>query len=263
MEHHSEYFEAIIDAAACISESSFCIAFTGAGISVESGIPPFRGENGIWNRYDPRLFDIRYFHEEPELAWKGIRDIFFDFIEVRQPNEAHKALASMEKEGYLRLVVTQNIDNLHFKAGSVNVVEFHGNTRDLVCIRCGEKIAASPEILAVIPPHCGSCGGLLKPDFVFFGEPIPQDASERAFGAASRTDCIVIVGTTGAVHPAALIPEMAKRNGARVIEINPEPSEYTYRTTDIFVREKAGKALSDIVRKVLSRESPPNRPVLP
>lgn len=228
-------------AAAAIQHAKHCIAFTGAGISVESGIPPFRGENGIWNTYDPIVLDLGYFYRNPEKSWIAIKEIFYDFFGKATPNAAHTLLAKMEQKGLLELVITQNIDNLHHEAGSRRVVEYHGNSRTLVCTRCGARTRADEDIFRQIPPKC-SCGGIWKPDFVFFGESIPFDALKKSEEAAEKTDCVLLIGTTGEVYPAALIPKRASERGAVIIEINPSPSLYTHDITDIFIRTGATQA---------------------
>ena len=217
-------------------------AFTGAGISIESGIPPFRGENGIWNKYDPKIFDLQYFIENPKEDWELIYKVFYKTIIEAEPNPAHFALANLEQKGKLKAIITQNIDNLHQKAGSRTVYEFHGNTRDVVCLDCGKKYSVASLDMSNLPPRC-ECGGLLKPDFVFFGESIPQDVLEASLNETQVADVFLVVGTTGVIYPAGEIPRLAKRNGATIIEINIEPSEYTGSITDVFIEEKASVAL--------------------
>ncbi len=233
-------------AASLIRRSSYLVAFTGAGISVESGIPAFRGDEGLWNRYDPRTLEIGYFLAHPLESWKVIREIFYDHFGRAEPNDAHRALAVLEREGRLRALITQNIDNLHQKAGSRDVIEFHGNSQKLLCLDCGERRAAVEKDLEVLPPHCG-CGGLLKPDFVFFGEGIPEQASSRAFAEAKRADVFLLIGTTGEVMPANMLPHDAKRHGASIIEVNTEPSLYTDRVTDIFLQGKATEVMNALI----------------
>lgn len=244
-------------AANLIAKSNFLVAFTGAGISVESGIPPFRGENGIWNKYDPKIFDIDYYVKNPSAALE-LRQVFYDVIQRAKPNEAHLALAELEKMGLLRAIITQNIDNLHFEAGNKNVIEFHGNTRYFVCMQCGRKYKVEQvKIEEGKAPVCPECGGLLKPDFVFFGEPIPADAYQKSFELAQKSDVMLVIGTTGIVYPAAMIPITAKQNGAKIIEVNLEPSAYTEQgITDIFLQGKATEVMSNLlaeVKKIISK----------
>jgi NAD-dependent deacetylase len=232
---------AIDDAAAHIRGATYLTAFTGAGISVESGIPPFRGPGGLWGKYDPRTLEIDYFLAGPSRAWPTIKEIFYDNFGAARPNAAHLALARMESAGRLKVLVTQNIDNLHYAAGSRNIAEFHGNSRRLLCLSCGAKVDASPDILAALPPRC-PCGGIYKPDFIFFGEGIPAEAYARSREAATRSDVMIVVGSTGEVYPAAYVPQWAKEAGATIIEVNPGPSAFTASVTDIFIPMKAGEA---------------------
>ncbi len=231
-------------------------AFTGAGISVESGIPPFRGPNGLWSRYDPRMLEIGYFLEHPGRCWAAIREIFYDSFAAAEPNAAHLALAAMESAGLLHCIITQNIDNLHHRAGSRMVWEFHGNTRTLVCLGCSKNYRVAEVDLVELPPTCRMCGGTLKPDFVFFGEPIPEQAATRAFLEARLSDVFLLIGTTGEVMPACMIPRAAKENGASIIEVNTEESEYTGQITDLFLKARATEAMSHLI-KVLGVASKP------
>ncbi len=240
-EPFSNAHDAVRSAAALIRSSRYLTAFTGAGISVESGIPPFRGAGGLWDRYDPRTLEIEFFLRHPEQAWPVIREIFYDNFGRARPNAAHEVLAAWEARGLLKCLITQNIDNLHYSAGSRNIVEFHGNSRLLVCLSCGARVEAHPDLLKSLPPRC-SCGGIYKPDFIFFGEGIPADAHARSQEAAGRTDVMLVVGSTGEVYPAALVPRRASEAGAKIIEVNPEPSEFTSAITDIHIPLKAGVA---------------------
>lgn len=242
---NNEFLENVQLAAEALQASQHCTAFTGAGISVESGIPPFRGEKGLWNKYDPMVLDLSYFHRNPEESWEVIKEIFYSFFGKAEPNAGHYLLAEMEKKGLLKAVITQNIDNLHHKAGSKEVIEFHGNSNRLVCTSCGRVTEPTDEILKGSPPRC-ECGGIWKPDFIFFGESIPSEALSRSQEEAARCDCMVLIGTTGEVYPAAMIPQRASQNRATIIEINPSPSLYTHQITDIFIQAgavEAGEAL--------------------
>jgi NAD-dependent deacetylase len=243
------YTENIKDAARLIATSKYLVAFTGAGISVESGIPPFRGEDGLWSTYDPTHFEINYFISHPDDCWITLKKIFYEKFEKAYPNEAHYVLSRLEERGLLKAVITQNIDNLHTRAGSTNVVEYHGNSRELVCLECGKNYEVSPSLLKESRMRC-CCGGLLKPDFVFFGEEIPKKALLGVWSETSRTDLMLIIGTTGEIFPASQIPVEAKRSGAKLIEINVEPSSYTDGITDIFIQGKASRVLSDIENRI-------------
>jgi NAD-dependent deacetylase len=246
----AEAHDAVRSAAALIRSAKYLTAFTGAGISVESGIPPFRGPGGLWSRYDPRMLELDYFLAHPETAWPVIREIFYDHFGAARPNAAHLALAHLEAAGVLKVLITQNIDNLHYQAGSRNIVEFHGNSRMLLCLSCGTRRDADPRVLETLPPRCG-CGGIYKPDFVFFGEGIPPEAHTRSLDAAAHTDVMLVVGSTGEVYPAALVPSRAREAGAKIIEVNPDASAFTAFVTDIHIPLKAAEAFT-LIEKELS-----------
>jgi len=231
-------------AAQIIAEAKHLAAFTGAGISVESGIPSYRGQGGIWTKYNPQVLDINFFQENPEESWKHIRNVFYDYFAKAQPNAAHQILAKWEQEGRLKSIVTQNIDNLHHAAGNVNVIEFHGNSQVMTCTKCAEKYPAKQVNLDKIPPKCPKCNGLLKPDFIFFGEGIPKEAFEQSDFESNNADVFLVIGTTGEVYPAAEIPKNAARNGAKILEINPEDSAFTRNFTTVHLKGKAGEILT-------------------
>jgi len=237
-------------AAKIIKNAERCVAFTGAGISVESGIPPFRGENGLWNKYDPMVFDIQYFHENTRHSWEVFREIFYDLFGQVQPNTAHYALAELEEKNIIKAVITQNVDNLHVQAGSRNIHEFHGSLKKLICLGCRRSYMVSKIDLKILPPSCSRCGGVLKPDVIFFGEAIPEPAKNNSFNETTRADCFILIGTTGTVAPANMIPAAAKANGAKIIEINPFPSEYTPSVTDVFLQNKACEAMEKLMEEL-------------
>jgi len=222
-------------------------AFTGAGISVESGIPPFRGADGLWNKYDPKFLDIHYFLAYPEESWALIKEIFYDFFGRAQPNAAHYALHELETRSLLETVITQNIDNLHQEAGNSTVYEYHGTSKFLVCLECGKKFHVSEVDLVKLPPACSDCGGILKPDFVFFGEGIPEPAHSMSVLETEQSDVFLLIGTTGKVTPASYIPHMAKSNGAVIIEINTEASAYTDTITDVFLHGRATEVMEGVM----------------
>jgi len=230
-----------------INNAKHVTAFTGAGISVESGIPPFRGKDGLWSKFDPIFLDINYFNQYPLESWKLIKEIFYDFFGKAKPNAAHFALSEMEKLSYINSVNTQNIDNLHQQAGSKKVYEFHGTSRNLICTNCNKIYSATNIDISQLPPKCERCGTVLKPNFVFFGEPIPEPARTDSFTEAKRADVFILVGTTGEIMPASIIPIEAKRNGAKIIEVNTQPSNYTNKITDIFLEGKATKIMKKLL----------------
>ena len=229
-----------------IKQASHITAFTGAGISVESGIPSYRGEGGLWTKYDTKVLELSYFHNNPKDAWEIIRTIFYEYFGSAKPNPAHVALAELEKKANLQAIITQNIDNLHYEAGNKTVFEFHGNSKVLLCTKCAKKYKAEEINLDKLPPKCEACKGLLKPDFIFFGEGIPQDAYKKSFAEADKADVFILIGVTGLVQPAASIPFKAKQNGAIIIEVNPVRTAYTEEITDIFLQGKAGEVMTKL-----------------
>ncbi|MCD6328888.1 MAG: NAD-dependent deacylase [Candidatus Cloacimonetes bacterium] len=234
-------------AAELIKNAKHVTAFTGAGISVESGIPPFRGKDGLWSKFDPIFLDINYFNQYPLESWKLIKEIFYDFFGKAKPNAAHFALSEMEKLSYINSVITQNIDNLHQQAGSKKVYEFHGTSRNLICTNCNKIYSATNIDISQLPPKCERCGTVLKPNFVFFGEPIPEPARTNSFAEAAKADVFILIGTTGEIMPASIIPIEAEKNGAKIIEVNIQPSNYTSSITDIFLEGKATKIMQKLL----------------
>jgi len=231
------------------------IALTGAGISTESGIPDFRGPNGLWKRYDPKYATYSFFQEDPKKFWEiqiRMEKDGFDFSSAR-PNPAHLALAKLEELGHLICVITQNVDGLHQKAGNTDVIEFHGNSNQAVCIECKGHYPISEVKDKIksgeLPPLC-RCGGILKPDAVLFEEPIPVEALRRAQEATARCDLMLVIGTSATVYPAASLPSIAKSSGAKVVEINAEPTPLTGMISDYIIEGKSGEILSKIVEEV-------------
>jgi NAD-dependent deacetylase len=215
--------------AADLREADTAFAFTGAGVSTASGIPPFRGEDGIWEtEFDPRDFRIGRFETDPAGFWRdrlALHDAMFP--ESVGPNAAHEALAQLESAGLLDAVVTQNTDGLHADAGSERVLELHGTTSRVVCRRCGDRRHADPVHDRVrdgeTPPTC-DCGGLLKPDVVLFGEQLPRDTVAEARELAASADVVLSVGSSLQVEPAASIPRDASRRGTlAVVNFDPTP----------------------------------------
>jgi len=192
---------------------------TGAGISQESGIPTFRGKDGYWRRYDPmKLASIDAFYDDPKLVWEWYEDRRKNILSVK-PNEGHFAISQMEEFKDV-VVLTQNIDGLHQRSGSTNVLELHGSIIRIKCTVCDftDNITENFESL---PPKC-KCGSMLRPDVVWFGEPLPQNIWQSAIKEASICDVMIIVGTSLVVSPANTLPVYAKQNGAILIEVNPE-----------------------------------------
>ncbi len=244
--------KAIEKAAGLIMYSRYTVAFTGAGISVESGIPPFRGEGGLWNTYNPGILDLDAYINAPEQAWPAVKVLFYDFFGKAKPNLAHLKLAELEQKGFLKEIITQNIDNLHQEAGSLIVHEFHGRSNYFVCTKCNTYYNTSKLIVGERPPLCldSSCRALLKPDFIFFGEGIPEKAYRASLRAASNASVFILIGTSGDVMPASSIPVLAKQNGCQIIEINPNISSFTRSITDVFIQANASEGLSRLVAKL-------------
>jgi NAD-dependent deacetylase len=238
--------QAIRQAAERLGKSARAVALTGAGISVESGIPDFRSPGGLWSKYDPLEYgDIRSFRRNPGKVWRMLLDMD-RLLRGAQPNPAHYALAQLEQRGILKGIVTQNVDSLHQRAGSRNVVEFHGHGRSARCDSCHRHFPREELDLGDLPPLC-PCGGPIRPNFVFFGEGIPFEAQNEAFRMAERCDVLLVVGTSATVAPASHLPIIAKGRGAFIIEINPQESELTRTVTDIHIDQPAGRALPALV----------------
>ena len=216
---------------------------TGAGISQESGIPTFRGKDGLWRKYDAmRLATIDAFYDNPKLVWEWYNERRANVL-TAQPNLGHKAIAELEK--YVNVaVLTQNIDGLHQKAGSTKVLELHGNIIKIKCSVCDYKEEIISEI-SEIPPLC-KCGNILRPDVVWFGESLPQDVWQKAMILASQCDLMIIVGTSLVVSPANTLPIYAKENNATLIEINPENTEMSFEM-DLVIKNTGAISLPEFV----------------
>jgi NAD-dependent deacetylase len=237
-------------AARDIIQSKKTIAFTGAGISVESGIPDFRGAQGLWQKYDPEEYaHIQSFHSNPEKVWRMLKDMF-SLVMNAKPNPAHIGLAELEQMGFLSSIVTQNVDGLHQAAGSRNVIEFHGTHRTLSCLKCSKKVNGDSLTMKDLPARCPQCSSLLKPDVVFFGEPIPWQAQMLSLKESKSCTAVLVVGTSAIVYPAATIPIMAKERGATVIEINLESTPLTSQVSDYLICGAAGEIVPAIVEEV-------------
>ncbi len=238
-----------------IVSSKHVVALTGAGVSVESGIPPFRGKGGLWEKFDPlEVAHIQSFMRNPERVWRLLISEMKGILADARPNPAHAGLARLESLGKLKTVITQNVDGLHQLAGSRDVIEFHGNFAMLRCMDCGLRVKTVDVAMTDMPPRC-HCGGIYRPECVFFGEPIPMQALDRAQMAASSCDLMLVAGTSAVVQPAAFMPVMARQSGAVVIEINPEPTPLTGSTSKYLVRGKAGitvRRITDEVEQMLA-----------
>jgi NAD-dependent deacetylase len=229
-------------------KSKMTIALTGAGISVESGIPDFRSAGGLWSIYDPDDYaTIDAFMANPEKVWNMLRDMD-RLVSRAKPNRAHIGMGHLEKMGYLKYIITQNVDNLHQAGGARNVIEYHGNQSTLTCLSCGKNYSMDEKRKEHVP-RC-SCGTVLKPDVVLFGEPIPEAVLYNSFQIANSAQALMVVGTSAVVSPANSIPILAKKNGAKIIEINKESTHLTSRLTDVFLQGDAGDIIEKLVLSI-------------
>lgn len=240
----------IQQAARVLASAKQVIALTGAGISVESGIPPFRGKGGLWEKIDPMKYaHIRAFERDPVEVWNVLFKAMNADLVKAQPNKAHHGLARLEQLGCLRTVITQNIDGLHHRAGQQDVIEFHGTFASHSCMICRRRIASSRVDFRRIPPQC-SCGGILRPDVVMFGETILPEHLRRAQMLASTCDVMLVVGTSATVEPAAYLPVVAKRSGATIVEINPDRTQLSGHISDMILLGPAGEMIGQLVAAV-------------
>jgi NAD-dependent deacetylase len=249
--------------AGLIVNSKCCIVFSGAGISTESGIPDFRGEDGIWTKMDPDDFTIQRFVARPEvrkMQWKLLSE--GGLVKDVQPNAAHYAIAEMDKLGRLDCVVTQNIDNLHQMAGLPDdkVFELHGNMQYARCLTCRKRYPMA-EIMARLAveelPECEACGGILKPDAVYFGEMLPQAVLSEASRRARQCDLCIVIGSTLLVHPAALIPEYAHNAGAKIVIINIGATAMDSKAA-VRIDGRAGETMGMVMQHVRDGIGPPS-----
>jgi NAD-dependent deacetylase len=232
-------------AAAALRKARRVLALTGAGVSAESGVPTFRGPEGLWRQFRPEdLATPQAFARDPGLVWEwyGWRR---EKIAGCAPNAAHHALAALDRRAPGFLLATQNVDGLHARAGSARMLELHGNLWRLRCTGCGEVREDRRVPLPELPPRC-ACRALLRPDVVWFGEGLPAEALERSFTAAREAEVALVVGTSSLVHPAAALPQVARAAGAFVIEVNPEPTPLTPLAA-VSLRGRAAEILPALV----------------
>jgi NAD-dependent deacetylase len=232
-----------------LKDSQHAVAFTGAGISTESGIPDFRSPGGIWSQSQPVYFDEFLASEEARLEyWRQKSMAHQDFIRS-SPNAGHLTLAAWQAAGTLHAVITQNIDGLHQLAGSTDVVELHGTARFIACLSCGHHRDADPLVREFLEtqkiPACPSCGGLMKHATISFGQPLDQPVLQHAMQLASQTDLLLAIGSSLVVYPAASLPDLARRHGARLVIINRDATPYD-KVADLVLREGIGATLTEI-----------------
>ena len=234
-----------------IQNATSIVAFTGAGISAESGIPTYRGEGGLWTKYDPSKYaSIGYFLQNPSYYWNFFKDVRYPILKKVKPNKAHVALFEIEKAGNFKTVITQNIDGLHQEAGSSSVLELHGTTRTIICMDCSKKYTigeAFEKLAKQIPPLCSKCDGILRPDVIFFGEMLDPETLHNAYEAVASCDLLLAVGSSLVVYPAADIPLRAKQAGAKLAIINIDSTPLD-SMADYVINEAAGKVLPQIVK---------------
>ena len=252
-------FDFLVDkVAALILESSRVVVFTGAGISTESGIPDFRSPGGIWTKFDPDDFTIQKFMSSEKtrrMQWQMLAE--GSLLKDAEPNQAHHAVAELEKLGKITCVITQNIDNLHQKAGSSpdKVFELHGNMKFVRCMSCDRRFPVD-DILVRLDreeiPDCQFCRGILKPDAVFFGESLPQQALNDAIQHARHCDLFIVIGSTLVVYPAAYMPMYAVESGAKLVIINLSPTPMDAKAAAL-ITASAGETMSRIVEKVRNK----------
>jgi NAD-dependent protein deacetylase/lipoamidase len=225
------------------------VVLTGAGISTESGIPDFRSATGIWAKYDPmEVAHIDGFHRDPEKVWEfyGRR---LSLLGEAEPNEGHRALAELEDRGWVRAVITQNIDRLHERAGSRALVEVHGSIRFATCLHCGATVPME-DVLELLPvPHCPSCGHVLKPDVVMFGELLPAAQIARAEQLAREAGVLLVVGSSLEVYPVAGLPLETLANGGRLAIVNRGGSPFDARAS-VVVDAGAGETLRALAERL-------------
>jgi NAD-dependent deacetylase len=244
----------IVAAARAILEAHYAIALTGAGMSVESGIPPFRGPGGLWTKYgEPPMNGYQIFLQDPKKAWedriKRQNDELWGPLKVAQPNPGHLAFAELEELGVLRFLITQNVDDLHRQAGQSSLAEIHGNWKLIRCIECGLRFDAGKIDLEVLPPNCPECAGLLKGDTVAFGEPIPRDVLAQCVEHSARADLVIVAGTSATVYPAAGFAIDVKRRGGVMIEANLYESDLT-TLADISLRGPTGEVMPRLIAAI-------------
>ncbi len=232
-----------------LNNSNYCVAFTGAGISTESGIPDFRSKDGLYSKISPEVFDLQLFHSKPEVFYNFFKETLNKFVKY-QPNITHKVLAELEKKGIIKSVITQNIDNLHQKAGSINVFEVHGSLQTAHCINCNkqfdykylenELLNNNKDIVL-----CDKCNSLVKPDIIFFGESLPEDFN-LGLAEIQKSDLLLILGTSLQIYPAGSMPMYA--NG-EIIVINKEPTPIDNKAS-IVIHDSLGNVFNQIAKEL-------------
>lgn len=247
-----EAYSTIMSIADEIKRARRTVALTGAGISAESGLGTFRGKDGLWSKYDPAsVASIESFAQDPRKFWNFAREIGWIFINAK-PNPAHIALAELEAMRQLDAVVTQNVDGLQQRAGSRRVIEIHGNAGRIICTRCLAKYSTEKMVDRLSQqdvPTCERCGGPLKPDVVLFGEPLPKKELDLAVKKMRSADLLLAVGTSLEVYPAASLPEVARKSGAKIVSIDSKRTSWD-NLCDYKISGPAGEILPRIVQAI-------------
>ena len=246
-------------AAESMLSAKYVVALTGAGVSVESDIRPFRGPGGVWTEYgEPPMDGYQRFLADPKREWErminreGYIRGLFEAFESAKPNLGHYAMAELEEMGVLKSVITQNVDNLHRAAGTRNIAEIHGNFYLVRCIDCNTRYAQEEISLDELPPHCPKCNGIIKNDGVYFGEPIPVDVLRKCQDDVSKCDCMLLAGTSGLVYPSAGFPSMVKQRGGVLVEVDPYGTALTWMC-DVVLQGKGGEVLPRLVDEIKAR----------
>ncbi len=257
----TELEQAVDDATSLIASSQHVVALVGAGLSAESGIPTFRGPDGIWTKHgEPDLRDYERFAADPKAWWEqriagagGLGELRAA-LETAEPNAGHHALREMEEGGWLAHIITQNIDNLHQRAGSTRITEIHGNRTKLRCTRCHTRWPMDEFPIEDLPPSCPECGGIVKGDTVMFGEPIPSDALDECVDQTWKCDTMLLIGTSAVVYPAAQFPLDVRRLGGKLIEVNPNETPLS-DLAEVTLRASAGQSLVRLVERLREEQS--------
>ncbi len=240
---------------ALLDRTTRVVVLTGAGISAESGIPTFRGEQGLWRQFRAEeLATLEAFERDPRLVWEWY-DWRRGIIGRAEPNEGHRTISAWQDVFPSFSLITQNIDGLHERAGSRDPVELHGNIWKLRCLREGTVTESREVPLHSLPPLCPACGAMLRPHVVWFGEALEGRVLDEAFRRSASCDVMFVVGTSAIVHPAASLPLAAADSGAKIVEVNPDPTPLS-RTADFIFRGKAGQILPVIQQKLIQKLRP-------
>jgi NAD-dependent deacetylase len=254
----TEVEQAIARVRGWIDEAERIVGLTGAGISTESGIPDFRGPQGVWTRNPgaEKMATLQYYMSDPEVRKRAWRNRAESPTWKAEPNEGHRAFVELERRGKLHTLITQNVDGLHIRAGTSpeRVVEVHGNVREVVCMECGERAPMERALARVRAgeedPPCRTCGGILKSATISFGQSLVAEDLARAEVAAREADLMLAVGSTLGVYPIAAVVPIAKRSGARVVIVNGDPTEMD-ELADALIRGRIGEILPRLVQPLL------------